>query len=471
MISGCHSEETSADVSNVNSVSQLPNPAGRAGGACTSALLDILYGNAQDHRQELTFQHVLLQLRDNLESNGFEQVPQLTSSRPLEVENTPFHLVGGNGARRALLVGINYRGQNGELSGCHNDVFNMKTYLMNVHGFPESDITVLVDDTSHAYPTKRKIIASLESLVSRSVSGDSAYFHYSGHGGLLDPNSNFFKLNNSEHDETIYPLDHQRAGQIRDFSLFNRFVRPMAAGVTATCVMDCCHSGSVLDLPYSFRPTPGGMIERSQNFNTLSNLAFLYILAGGVLPTEFGDVSDHLGSVVGGNVDDYRGTGVESEMQEYLEDDDQQISEFNDYAQESDMSDNGSDMNRDPNVVMGVPVEGEDASCPIVVSGLLVGETGNDFVDNNSDEPLLVRGIPMEPQEVQDSDAEDFGVSEYDNTDYEEPQFEDNNVNKYDNDYFGDIGLGDENIRHDEPGLDCGCISDVISSILDDNEE
>lgn len=38
MISGCEDSQTSADVSNVSNFS-LPNPNGRAGGACTSALL------------------------------------------------------------------------------------------------------------------------------------------------------------------------------------------------------------------------------------------------------------------------------------------------------------------------------------------------------------------------------------------------------------------------------------------------
>ena len=180
MISGCHSEQTSADVSNVAAVSSgLPNPAGRAGGACTSALLDILWDSARGGNY-LSFQEVLLGLRDSLANKGFDQIPQLTSSRPLDVKDTPFHIVGGTGRRRAVLVGINYVNQSGELSGCHNDVFNMRKYLMEMHGFPKTDITLLLDDGSHPYPTREKIISELKRLVAQSVAGDSVYFHYSG---------------------------------------------------------------------------------------------------------------------------------------------------------------------------------------------------------------------------------------------------------------------------------------------------
>ena len=37
-----------------------------------------------------------------------------------------------------------------------------------------------------------------------------------------------------------------------DIAVLNMLVKPMKAGVTATVLMDCCHSGSVLDLPYVF---------------------------------------------------------------------------------------------------------------------------------------------------------------------------------------------------------------------------
>ena len=34
--------------------------------------------------------------------------------------------------------------------------------------------------------------------------------------------------------------------------ILKMLVQPMKAGVTCTVLMDCCHSGTVLDLPYRF---------------------------------------------------------------------------------------------------------------------------------------------------------------------------------------------------------------------------
>lgn len=54
------------------------------------------------------------------------------------------------------------------------------------------------------------------------------------------------------YDETLVPLDYETAGQIRDDDLFLTLIGKMPRDVQLTCVMDCCHSGSVLDLPYTF---------------------------------------------------------------------------------------------------------------------------------------------------------------------------------------------------------------------------
>ena len=54
------------------------------------------------------------------------------------------------------------------------------------------------------------------------------------------------------YDETLVPLDYASAGQIRDDDIFKTLIGPLAKGVTLTSVMDCCHSGTVLDLPFVF---------------------------------------------------------------------------------------------------------------------------------------------------------------------------------------------------------------------------
>jgi hypothetical protein len=125
MISGCEDAQTSADVSNVSNF-QLPEPAGKQGGACSSALLQVLYGDHKDTAKDLSFHQVLGKVRDNLKAGGYSQIPQLTASRKIELK-TPFHVVppGNNGTCRALLIGINYTGQKGALTGCHNDVLNV----------------------------------------------------------------------------------------------------------------------------------------------------------------------------------------------------------------------------------------------------------------------------------------------------------------------------------------------------------
>jgi len=111
MISGCQDRQTSADVSNVSSF-QLPDPAGRAGGACTSTLLSILYADEQVPEDDLSFTEVLEQMRMKLKNGGYSQIPQLSSMNPISVDHK-FHLVPdtATGTKRAVMIGINYVGR------------------------------------------------------------------------------------------------------------------------------------------------------------------------------------------------------------------------------------------------------------------------------------------------------------------------------------------------------------------------
>lgn len=268
MISGCEDKQTSADVSDVNSFC-LPDPAGRAGGACTSALLRVLYADSQRPDIDLSFTETLQAARTILEGRGYSQIPQLSSSSPVNVSST-FDLVPDDceevGNKKAVLIGINYVGHDpGELSGCHNDVLNIKEYIMDVHGFPEENIVILMDDGEHDPPTRENIIENYRKLAAEAEAGDCIFCHYSGHGGFLPDDEN---EEADGYDETLVPVDYMTEGQIRDDDLFDILVKPMPAGVTLTCLMDCCHSGTILDLPFKFKAD--GTMEQCQvdgNFN------------------------------------------------------------------------------------------------------------------------------------------------------------------------------------------------------------
>ena len=84
MISGCEDVQTSADVTNVANF-KLPDPAGLGGGACTSALLQALYNDHQDTNADLSFEQVLLKIRENMRQMGLSQVRKLVVPVPTDM--------------------------------------------------------------------------------------------------------------------------------------------------------------------------------------------------------------------------------------------------------------------------------------------------------------------------------------------------------------------------------------------------
>ena len=86
------------------------------------------------------------------------------------------------GRRKALLIGINYFGQRGQLRGCINDVKNMSTYLFESFGYKREDMVILTDDQQNpmSQPTKQNILRAMHWLVKDARPNDSLFFHYSG---------------------------------------------------------------------------------------------------------------------------------------------------------------------------------------------------------------------------------------------------------------------------------------------------
>ncbi|KAF9191612.1 Ca(2+)-dependent cysteine protease [Haplosporangium sp. Z 767] len=173
---------------------------------------------------------------------------------PHRLPPADFKLSNCQGRKRALFIGINYFGQQGELRGCINDVKNIKNFIIQNFGFREEDTISLTDDQEDPsrIPTHANILAAMQWLVRDAQPNDSFFFHYSGHGGQKsDQDSD----EDDSCDETIYPVDHSEAGVIVDDTMHEIMVQPLPAGCRLTAIMDCCHSGSALDLPYIYSTT------------------------------------------------------------------------------------------------------------------------------------------------------------------------------------------------------------------------
>jgi hypothetical protein len=167
------------DVSNIAGF-QLPDPAGRSGGACTSALLQTLWRDGDDDVQ-YSWAETLELMQEKIDELGLEQIPQLSTSRQIDMnEEICITPPDCEGVKRAMLIGLNYTDDENALTSCHNDVRNMKKFLMEVHGFQRENMMILMDDGNHHEPTKQLILDGLRRLCEISQPGDCIFFQFSG---------------------------------------------------------------------------------------------------------------------------------------------------------------------------------------------------------------------------------------------------------------------------------------------------
>ena len=145
--------------------------------------------------------------------------------------------------KRALLIGLNYKGTSYALNGCINDVMNIKRLLL-FNGYEEQNIVVLTDNNPRRMPTKANILNELYKLT--ILPSTEIFVHYSGHGSRVrDLNGD----ETSRLDSIIIPCDALRASYnvILDDTLFQYVSKFKCKSIL---LFDSCNSGSVCDLPY-----------------------------------------------------------------------------------------------------------------------------------------------------------------------------------------------------------------------------
>ena len=171
----------------------------------------------------------------------------------------------------ALLIGINYTDSDSELRGCINDVHRMKDFLIQKCGYTEQDITILTDETVKT-PTAMNILKELGSLIISAYhnKADELFIHYSGHGTYLFDHSGDEDDNK---DEALVPLDYKTNGLITD-DLLHDYLAYLPSDCKCICLIDCCHSGTMLDLKYRYIKEEDNEIENKHS-NIRSNIIMI----------------------------------------------------------------------------------------------------------------------------------------------------------------------------------------------------
>ncbi|KAJ3225293.1 Ca(2+)-dependent cysteine protease [Clydaea vesicula] len=213
----------------------------------------------------------------------------------------------------ALLIGINYTGTRAALAGivflcislirllgCHNDVKNVKQFITRTYGYQDNinSMVCLTDDQTNPLfiPTRQNIINAMRWLVQDARPGDSFFFHFSGHGSKQKDKDGD---EDDGYDETICPLDYERAGMITDDEMNTIMCRPLPQGCRFVGIFDSCHSGTALDFPYQY--TPDGKIKERTAIKNIGGIGkrLLGDLNSGKVfnPTSlFGDIKNALGT-------------------------------------------------------------------------------------------------------------------------------------------------------------------------------
>lgn len=142
----------------------------------------------------------------------------------------------------ALLIGINYNHTDYKLNGCINDVNNIKSLLNKF-----DKINVLTEENA----TKSNIINAFTLNISLLKPRDTFFVYYSGHGSQIKDRNGDEK---DGLDEVMVPYDYLNNGTISDDWIFENVISKVNPLSKLIICMDCCHSGSIVDLKYKYSP-------------------------------------------------------------------------------------------------------------------------------------------------------------------------------------------------------------------------
>ncbi len=211
---------------------------------------------------------ILFSIYNYVKSNTIRPTIENTPEPIPEPTPEPIHhncIFTPKGEKKGVIVGINYQDNDSsddDLNGCVEDTIRLKNYLTKCCYFNEEDITLVCEPYE---TTKNEIQKQLRELVFFSYTHhySELWFSFSGHGGGV--------YNTNEDDEqceVICPSDYKQNGVIVDYWLKTHFINRLHPTSKLFILMDCCHSGTNLNLPYQ-------LIDKKETLLSNPNVSLL----------------------------------------------------------------------------------------------------------------------------------------------------------------------------------------------------
>ena len=147
---------------------------------------------------------------------------------------------------RAVIIGINYENTSHELRGCINDARNIREYLVETRNLEGDEQACYMTDGASVLPTRDNILEKYTEILRGARAGDKLFFTYSGHGYYT------WDRDGDEadgRDELLVSIDNRA---VLDDELKRITQDHLKEGVTVFILLDCCHSGTLMDLRYNY---------------------------------------------------------------------------------------------------------------------------------------------------------------------------------------------------------------------------
>jgi len=163
---------------------------------------------------------------------------------------------------RALLFGLNYaHSKQGRLNGCINDVRQIAKLIYSLFD-EQMTVELYTDDVDRKNTSYDGILQKLYDMAIASYRDNLEYvwIHYSGHGShQKDVNSD----ESDGQDEGLVPADYETKGLLLD-DVIHRVISCFNPKTKILFISDCCHSGSILDLTYTWNEQKQSVVENKK---------------------------------------------------------------------------------------------------------------------------------------------------------------------------------------------------------------